>query len=475
MWRCSVVVLVAVVGSGWLASPGESRAATLTLPAPLFFENFDAVPEGSLPAGWSATNFTEVLTPAIDFANLDSAAYAGWTVLNVSRFSGPLVQYSNPANPAPVYQRVLSVNPGDVVNGQPVTNLASGRCLFANSGYRRGRSQVQYLFSPDYDFRGKSNVFLSFHSIYEQNQDSFGAVEYSTNQGVGWLPVVYMLDSADLLSTAGAVDPVATLSTIYADVATYLESGGSIVRGGYYGAFIAVASNLWSTLGPFLSGRVNDDPVESKRVELFRLTSADNQARVRFRFAHAGTDSWYFGVDDFGLYSINASDLPSVAAAAPRALRLSAGTTATFSVAATGVPPLSYQWLRNGTPLPDATNAILTLPALAENQGAYTVAVSNPAGTVVIQAGTVAVYLPRVTGQWDFDAGDLRATLGAALEFRGDTESITTFGTRSIGAELSGVMGFASTGIDQGYRLRHGARPNGGGQFVNQYTLILDL
>jgi hypothetical protein len=32
---------------------------------------------------------------------------------------------------------------------------------------------------------------------------------------------------------------------------------------------------------------------------------ADNQAKVRFRFAHAGTDSWYFGIDDFGLYSIS--------------------------------------------------------------------------------------------------------------------------------------------------------------------------
>ena len=52
------------------------------------------------------------------------------------------------------------------------------------------------------------------------------------------------------------------------------------------------------------SQRGNDNPVESKRVEIFRLKQADNQAKVRFRFAHAGTDSWYFGIDDFGLYSL---------------------------------------------------------------------------------------------------------------------------------------------------------------------------
>src|SRR5207249_3264264 len=69
---------------------------------------------------------------------------------------------------------------------------------------------------------------------------------------------------------------------------------------------------LWSTLGPYLSPRVDDDPVESKRVELFRLPQADNRPNVRFRFAHAGTDSWYFGIDDFGLYSIGSTAPPSL-------------------------------------------------------------------------------------------------------------------------------------------------------------------
>ncbi len=46
---------------------------------------------------------------------------------------------------------------------------------------------------------------------------------------------------------------------------------------------------------------------------MFRLPAADNQAKVRFRFAHAGTDSWYFGVDNFGLYS-----LPSAPQAPPQ-------------------------------------------------------------------------------------------------------------------------------------------------------------
>jgi hypothetical protein len=54
---------------------------------------------------------------------------------------------------------------------------------------------------------------------------------------------------------------------------------------------------------------VDDNTVESKRVELFRLPLADNQPKVRLRFAHAGTDSWYFGVDNVGLYSLTAPSL----------------------------------------------------------------------------------------------------------------------------------------------------------------------
>lgn len=71
---------------------------------------------------------------------------------------------------------------------------------------------------------------------------------------------------------------------------------------------------------------MNDNSTESKRVELFRLPQADKQAKVRFRFAHAGTDSWYFGIDDFGIYAI-----PSAPAEAPKLAWARAGNTVALS------------------------------------------------------------------------------------------------------------------------------------------------
>ncbi len=284
----------------------------IQLPAPIVFENFDNVAEGGLPPGWSQTNYTEVLNTNFDLGNLDSASYATWVVVNASRFTNTFVGYSD-TNAAPVdYSRVLSANPSNVVNGVYLKNLATGRFIIADSGYRNGRSQVMYLFTPDFDLTGKTNIYLSFHSLWEQNQDSIGAVEYSTNQAQTWLPIIYLLDGPDVLLDANTnIDAVATFSTEGANVdeaiAVYTDPADGLDKGGTYGVFIGVDQSQWSTLGPYISPRVDNDPVESKRVELFRLPQADNQSKVRFRFAHAGTDSWYFGIDDFGLYSIGTS------------------------------------------------------------------------------------------------------------------------------------------------------------------------
>ena len=281
----------------------------IELPAPLVFENFDAIPEGQVPAGWTRKSYVEIANTELDFGNLGSAAYADWTSVDASRFNGSFVTYNNPENPADWgtdYQRVNVINPANVVNGQILNEpLAKGRFLFSTSGYSIGRSQVMHITTPDYNLSGRTNVQLAFKSLWEQNQDSIGAVEYSINGGAQWLPLVYLMDEADLVKAEdGSLDAEATLNKEHGDLANYTDDAGTII-GGTYGAFVGVP--ITASLAPFIQGRVNDNRVESKRYELFRVSSADNQAKVRFRFTHAGTDSWYWGIDDFGLYAGAAS------------------------------------------------------------------------------------------------------------------------------------------------------------------------
>lgn len=84
------------------------------------------------------------------------------------------------------------------------------------------------------------------------------------------------------------------------------------------------------------------------------------------------------------------------------------GETATFSVIATGTPPLTYQWWFNGQALPDAVSATLTLPNVRPAQaGAYWVRVSNSAGaatsavvTLTVSDGTNCVAAPPGLVAW---------------------------------------------------------------------------
>jgi hypothetical protein len=91
-----------------------------------------------------------------------------------------------------------------------------------------------------------------------------------------------------------------------------------------------------------------------------------------------------------------------------------------------------------------------------------------------------------VTGQWDFDRGDLSATIGKPLQYldgpEGLTKTGTAFGnTTELGvalingqeARIMKVPGDLDRNI--GYIMDHGIAPNGGGTRVNQYTIVMDV
>ncbi len=91
-----------------------------------------------------------------------------------------------------------------------------------------------------------------------------------------------------------------------------------------------------------------------------------------------------------------------------------------------------------------------------------------------------------VTGQWDFNSGDLKATVGTALGYLSATaQTGTKFGTTGTGdfvdipningqpAKIMAVPGALDRTI--GYVMTHGISPNGGGTRVNQYTLVMDV
>jgi poly(3-hydroxybutyrate) depolymerase len=71
----------------------------------------------------------------------------------------------------------------------------------------------------------------------------------------------------------------------------------------------------------------------------------------------------------------------------------SSGTPASFWVAATGAPPLRYQWQRNGVDIPGATDNWYTTPAttLPDNGATFRAVVHNDAGSVASSGAMLTV------------------------------------------------------------------------------------
>ena len=86
------------------------------------------------------------------------------------------------------------------------------------------------------------------------------------------------------------------------------------------------------------------------------------------------------------------STAPSISAQ-PQDTTVAVGQSATFTVEAQGMAPLSYQWFRDGTAIDGATGSSYTLAdAAASDSGAsFTVRVDNTSGTVTSQPALLTV------------------------------------------------------------------------------------
>ncbi len=92
--------------------------------------------------------------------------------------------------------------------------------------------------------------------------------------------------------------------------------------------------------------------------------------------------------------TVNAAAPPTITQQ-PATRSTYAGGTASFTVAATGTTPFTYQWKHAGTNLPGATNATVILSAVDSTKtGSYFVNVSNVAGNIDSTTATLSIKTP---------------------------------------------------------------------------------
>jgi hypothetical protein len=129
-------------------------------------------------------------------------------------------------------------------------------------------------------------------------------------------------------------------------------------------------------------------------------------------FVVGGTNSFNF--DDCYLAKVGC-----VSMTAPQSIATTTGETVTFAVTATGAPPFSYQWRKNGVPLSDGpnltgslTSTLKIIHAQAGDAGNYAAQASNACATVTSPAAALSVACPQdpapidddIVAWWTFDA-----------------------------------------------------------------------
>jgi len=90
--------------------------------------------------------------------------------------------------------------------------------------------------------------------------------------------------------------------------------------------------------------------------------------------------------------AITGASNPPVIGTPPASATACLGDSVTFSVAASGSPPLTYQWKKGGVDLTGETNSSLTInPVAAGDAGSYTVLVTNPCGSVLSDPAVLTI------------------------------------------------------------------------------------
>jgi hypothetical protein len=136
------------------------------------------------------------------------------------------------------------------------------------------------------------------------------------------------------------------------------------------------------------------------------------------------------GISTSNVVKLTVTTSPAIATQ-PSSLNVVSGTTAVFTIAATGVPEPTYQWRREGVNLPGATGASLVVPnATAALAGSYTCVVTNTIGSVTSAPASLTI-----SGNPDFG----RVVALSVLTRLAEGEGLFTVGASVGGAGTTGT------------------------------------
>jgi ASPM-SPD-2-Hydin domain-containing protein/centrosomal CEP192-like protein/Ig-like domain-containing protein/immunoglobulin I-set domain protein/BACON domain-containing protein len=204
----------------------------------------------------------------------------------------------------------------------------------------------------------------------------------------------------------------------------------------------------WSKNGGAISGATSSaytTPAE---------TTADNNAQFTVNVSNSAGSA----TSNAAVLTVTSPAVAPTITTQPASTSVIAGNPATFSVAATGTSPMTYQWSKNGGAISGATSSSYTTPAetTADNNAQFTVKVSNAAGTATSNAATLTVNAAALV----LNSSASSLSFGSVNVSSSSSKNVTLTNAGNANITISNVTvagaGFNASGVSTGLILTPG-------------------
>ncbi|HVO23691.1 MAG TPA: immunoglobulin domain-containing protein, partial [Candidatus Margulisiibacteriota bacterium] len=219
----------------------------------------------------------------------------------------------------------------------------------------------------------------------------------------------------------------------------------------------APLSYQWSKNGTAISGATSSSYTTPATV------SGDNGASFTVTVSNSAGNQ----TSSAATLTVNPAATAPMITTQPQNQSVTVGSTATFSVAATGTAPLTYQWFLGGTAIAGATNSSYTTPATksGDSGDSFTVTVSNAAGSQTSNAATLTVTATAVAPTITTQPQSQTVTVGSAATF-----SVVATGTAPLSYQWSKNGTAISGAISSSYTTPATVSGDNGASFTVKVT-----
>jgi hypothetical protein len=345
-----------------------------------------------------------------------------------------LIIFSVGINTNNLFAQGVPANPNDpdsapapTITSQPSSMTACAGSTASFSVSATAGSSISYQWKKDgVNIGGATSSTLTLNAV-----TSADAGSYSVDVTSGGVPVAS--STASLVVTTPALSYAETLSTC---AATYVLDAGT----GY-------SSVTWSASAGGSTLPSNPGDPDGNNLTPSQYVAASNGWYKVVAVPASGctlVDSVYVIVN-MG---------PTVITAQPTSETISSNGSATFSVSATGLGTLTYQWFKNGVAVSGATSASLTVSnATAADNGNYTVDVTGTCGTVTSNAATLTVTVvsaPSITSHpasaaqcagTDATFSVTASVTAGSMSYQWKKNGVNIAGATSSSLSLSNILG----------------------------------